>query len=167
MKDTSREALISRLRTETWSGFQSMALQAAAMLEADAKYEKLNDPVILHANLLRGLPARLSKEQLIHLLGTDAPAQQVTAPTAKAESITDCMMNLVDRLGHEAGTVDSRAWQHLLVYAPKLTPPDGWDEAVAGARRSYLYKDALKQSEEKSICRVILDMDHLIKEGQQ
>ena len=36
MTDTSREALIKRLRTETWSGFQSMAEQAADMLEADA-----------------------------------------------------------------------------------------------------------------------------------
>ena len=36
MTDTSREALIKRLRTETWSGFQSMAAQAADMLEADA-----------------------------------------------------------------------------------------------------------------------------------
>ena len=32
-----RAALIKRLRTETWSGFQAMASQAAAMLEADAR----------------------------------------------------------------------------------------------------------------------------------
>lgn len=58
---------------------------AADMLEADAQYENLSDPAILHANLFRGLPAQLSKEQLIHLLGTDAKAQQVAVPMTEAQ----------------------------------------------------------------------------------
>lgn len=50
---------------------EKLLLKAAEMLAADAQWRKLSDPVILHANLLRGLPAKLSKEQLLHLLGTD------------------------------------------------------------------------------------------------
>ena len=34
-----------------------------------AEWEKLCDPCILHANLLRGLPARMSREALLHLIG--------------------------------------------------------------------------------------------------
>ena len=41
------------------------------------------------------------------------------AEPVAAESITDAMMNLVDRLGSEWKQVDLRAWQHLLVYAPQ------------------------------------------------
>jgi len=76
-----REALIDNLRA--MSVTVGDARKAADMLAADAQWEKLCDPVILHANLLRGLPAQLSKEQLLHLLGTDAPAepvQQVAVP---------------------------------------------------------------------------------------
>ena len=44
---------------------------------------------------------------------------EMLAAKPTVESVTDCMMNLVDRLGHEASDVDARAWEHLLVYAPK------------------------------------------------
>jgi hypothetical protein len=48
------------------------------------------------------------------------------APTKeqRAKSISDEMMDLVDRLGHGAPEVDPRAWQHLLVYAPKRASTD-------------------------------------------
>ena len=48
----------------------------------DKQLEALRDPAVLHVNLLRGLPAQLTKAQLLHLLGTDAPddAQQVAVP---------------------------------------------------------------------------------------
>jgi len=46
------------------------------------------------------------------------PEQLSTEPMA-AQPISDAMMDLVDRLGGEAKDVDPRAWQHLLVYAPK------------------------------------------------
>lgn len=39
-----------------------------------------------------------------------------------AQSVSDDMMNLVDRLGSEHDDVDPRAWKHLLVYAPQATP---------------------------------------------
>jgi hypothetical protein len=38
---------------------------------------------------------------------------------SQAPSLTDELMDCVDRLGSEADTVDPRVWQHLLVYAPK------------------------------------------------
>lgn len=38
---------------------------------------------------------------------------------SQARSLTDELMDCVDRLGSEADTVDPRVWQHLLVYAPK------------------------------------------------
>lgn len=59
--------------------------------------------------------------------GWDARGDTVAAaplPSAPAQSITDYMMDLVDRLGHEAENVDPKAWQHLLVYAPKPSAPD-------------------------------------------
>ena len=37
----------------------------------------------------------------------------------KARSISDDMMDVVDRLGGEWADVDPRAWAHLIVYAPK------------------------------------------------
>ena len=49
-----------------------------------------------------------------------------------AQSVSDDMMNLADRLGSEFDDVDPRAWKHLLVYAPKAAPqqesqePDFW-----------------------------------------
>ena len=36
------------------------------------EWQKLRDPVVLHANLLRGLPARLTRNQALHLIGDDA-----------------------------------------------------------------------------------------------
>jgi hypothetical protein len=36
-----------------------------------------------------------------------------------AKSLTDELMDCVDRLGHEADAVDLRVWHHLLVYAPQ------------------------------------------------
>ena len=38
------------------------------------------------------------------------------------ESTTDMMMALADRLGELPDDVDPRAWEHLLVYAPKRKP---------------------------------------------
>ncbi|ONC33733.1 hypothetical protein AQ914_25795 [Burkholderia pseudomallei] len=46
------------------------------------------------------------------------PAQADAPAEARAKSISDEMMDLVDRLGSEWKDVDPRAWQHLLVYAP-------------------------------------------------
>jgi hypothetical protein len=46
------------------------------------------------------------------------PARQSPKHVSSAESITEAMMNVADRLGSEYDKVDSRAWDHLLVYAP-------------------------------------------------
>ncbi len=39
----------------------------------------------------------------------------------RAKSLTDALMDCVDRLGHES--VDPRVWDHLLVYAPSKWQP--------------------------------------------
>ena len=44
----------------------------------------------------------------------------------QARSLTDELMDCVDRLGSEADTVDPRVWQHLLVYAPQKQEPVAW-----------------------------------------
>jgi hypothetical protein len=44
----------------------------------------------------------------------------------QARSLTDELMDCVDRLGSEADTVDPRVWQHLLVYAPQKQEPAAW-----------------------------------------
>ena len=36
------------------------------------EWQKLRDPVVLHSNLLRGIPARLTQNQALHLIGDDA-----------------------------------------------------------------------------------------------
>lgn len=41
-------------------------------------------------------------------------------PPEPTESITNAVMNLVDRLGSEAHDVDDRAWDHLRVYLPQV-----------------------------------------------
>lgn len=40
-------------------------------------------------------------------------------PEQMIRSLTDELMDCVDRLGSESDTVDPRVWEHLLVYAPK------------------------------------------------
>jgi len=48
-----------------------------------------------------------------------APTPQADAAPSLAKSISDEMMDLVDRLGSEYDKVDPRAWDHLLVYVPR------------------------------------------------
>ena len=45
-----------------------------------------------------------------------------TTPQRDLESTTDMMMELADRLGELPDDIDPRAWEHLLVYAPKRQP---------------------------------------------
>ena len=51
-----------------------------------------------------------------------------------AKSVSDEMMDLVDRLGSEAEDVDPRAWEHLMVYAPQ-NPRFTMAEWTAHARK--------------------------------
>lgn len=61
-----------RANTEK-AGIQTRNLYPAELVvEMAAELEKwltLTDPVVLHQNLLNGIPARLSQEQLLHLAG--------------------------------------------------------------------------------------------------
>jgi len=43
-------------------------------------------------------------------------------PKRQLESTTDMMLELADRLGGLPDDIDPRAWEHLLVYAPKRQP---------------------------------------------
>jgi hypothetical protein len=45
-------------------------------------------------------------------------------PVAYAKSISDELMDCVDRLGSEYDQVDPRVWKHLLVYAPQAVPAE-------------------------------------------
>jgi hypothetical protein len=58
-------------------------------------------------------------EKFAELVLAAAPQAQ---PMAKARSLTDELMDCVDRLGSEKDTVDPRVWDHLRVYAPKPAP---------------------------------------------
>lgn len=57
----------------------------------------------------------------------------------KAPPISDAMMDLVDRLGSEYDKVDPRAWEYLLIYAPKhmLTQPAASAEPVYQFRKEH------------------------------
>jgi len=63
----------------------------------------------------------------------------------QARSLTDELMDCVDRLGSEADTVDPRVWQHLLVYAPQKQEPVAWIERVDTALMAELIEKALKE----------------------
>jgi len=52
-------------------------------------------------------------------LNARAASPQSDEKYTQEKSISDEMMDLVDRLGSEFDKVDLRAWKHLLVYAPK------------------------------------------------
>ena len=55
-----------------------------------AEYEQLKDPHVLHVNLLRGFPAKLSEERLLHLLGSEnALNQQIAKLKAENARLTE------------------------------------------------------------------------------
>ena len=86
--------LVRRLREIPFK-YRAIGEEAAATIEAMeselAEWRKLKDPLSLHVSLLRGLPAKLSEDQLRHILGdfshaitfSDAVAGH-TAPTPPA-----------------------------------------------------------------------------------
>ena len=49
-----------------------------------AEWEKLSDPVTLHANLLRGIPCRLDRAMFLHLAGDETPNAEVSGRTRSA-----------------------------------------------------------------------------------
>lgn len=54
----------------------SAAPQPEGETSAAEALKTLSDPINLHRNLLRGYPARLTREQLLHLAGGPQPAEQ-------------------------------------------------------------------------------------------
>jgi len=65
-----------------------------------ATWRKLADPQTLHANLLRGLPARLTREQVLHLAGAD---DLLAAERERCAAICD--------------TIEDRAWDLWRAFA--------------------------------------------------
>lgn len=61
--------------TQEWSSGFDAGYTAGAEFYRDQilEWKKLLDPHTLHINLLRGFPAKLSEEQLLHLLGSEHP----------------------------------------------------------------------------------------------
>jgi hypothetical protein len=104
-----------------------MGMEALRKALADEKAQGVEPVLFIDADTLAMAAAHVGAWKPGHELDGNLPlylhpaplAQPVAAPLPQAESITDYMMNLVDRLGHEASEVDARAWEHLLVYAPK------------------------------------------------
>ena len=80
------EGLLHAAQHEAWAGREAVATlaseRAANALLTDeverlryqvAEWEKLGDPVTLHANLLRGIPCRLDRATFLHLAGDETP----------------------------------------------------------------------------------------------
>jgi len=72
---TPRELLLLYLkqhRTDPHAPEKWHAAIVALFDEREADMQKLRNPATLHANLLRGQPAQLTREMLLHLLGDAA-----------------------------------------------------------------------------------------------
>lgn len=137
MIDTSREALIKRLRTETWSGFQSMAEQAANMLEADAQ---LHTEIADSRRYIWDMKTSHSKEMRELLLaGSPATAMNPTEVISIAYD-TGCMPEQCTdaSLLRFAQVITGRAQQ---VAVPALSPltPEQAHEALTAAGVSTFY----------------------------
>ena len=61
---------------------------------------------------------RLGKERPEDAINCVPLYTHPTTEPVKAQSITDAVMDVVDRLGSEWKEVDPRAWEHLRVYIP-------------------------------------------------
>ena len=74
-------------KAEKLRGLYPMAAQVLAdevrrLRYQVAEWEKLGDPVILHANLLRGIPTRLDRDTFLHLAGSEPPNAEFTGMPA-------------------------------------------------------------------------------------
>lgn len=89
-------------------GLAARVAQSAPSAPLEAAPRLLQDPVAVTRFNADG-----SVWEAAPLEGTGNGADERTA-----QSISDEMMDLVDRLGSEYDKVDPRAWDHMLVYAP-------------------------------------------------
>ena len=90
--------------------------------------------------------SREAMQMALEALDSDNPDIQLRAAATlrQAHSLTDELMDCVDRLGSEADTVDPRVWQHLLVYAPKPEEePVAWISEGGDVSRSKRYMDEM------------------------
>ena len=63
--------LCCELKREYQEQVASKVDEVEALRAKVAEWEKLRDPVTLHVSLLRGFPARLSREVFLHLAGDE------------------------------------------------------------------------------------------------
>jgi len=77
-------------------------LDAVRVMAAERdEWQKLRDPATLHANLLRGEPARLTREMLLHLLGDSAPQPVGDVPMPEPDGWLSPDWNVSVRLDFE------------------------------------------------------------------
>ncbi len=89
--------VLSMLLNTPCNGEQARVLLEAKMeierLRAElAEWQKLRDPAVLHANLLRGLPAQLDAATYLHLGGHD---QLLAAERDRLRAMADALTELV------------------------------------------------------------------------
>jgi len=110
----------------------------------------------------------MSKYEYDYLLSIAAKLEQQEKPVRdtlnmeKAQSISDAMMDLVDRLGSEASDVDPRCWDHLLVYAPK--PPVREVPDIVRKLHDYIYHWESRSQSAYSLALIL--MDHFEKDAK-
>ena len=104
-----------------WEGITADQAMTIALMKSEQPEQEPNGYVqtVIEALYENGDPVSVDAAELL---------QRITAQPEQ-ESTADMMMGLADRLGELPDDVDPRAWEHLLVYAPKrewvgLTPAD-------------------------------------------
>lgn len=97
------EGQLQELSARWTTGWGSTACQEAATVIQRQKlalleWQKLRDPVVLHANLLRGIPARLTLNQALHLIGDDA--DRIAEIEAENLRLKQALQEAVELVGH-------------------------------------------------------------------
>ena len=106
------------------SGFFSREAMRAHSDCPDEPAQPEQEPVAWMCNAFDGKVC----EQSSHDECEDPIPLYTTPPKRELKSTTDMMMELADRLGELPDDVDPRAWEHLLVYAPKQKPVMEYDK---------------------------------------
>ena len=127
----SRELMQQALEAFEWN--YNTDLDNIPACEQWAKMLKKNIAALRERLAEPGTWREVTNDQLIEEVrnrGYEIRDAKITA-LRQARSLTDELMDCVDRLGSEADTVDPRVWQHLLVYAPKHEKePVTWADAI-------------------------------------
>lgn len=97
----------------------SLCATVCALYEARtelAQWRGLRDPHTLHINLLRGLPARLSKAQALHLIGDDM--ERIAEIEAENVRLREALQQADTIMGHDDAATDWRErWALLCPYS--------------------------------------------------